>query len=859
MKNNKSFLALALLIGVAGCSKKTPETLISRWESKAEEHTVVERALASAPQGQCLKDVFSVEILKEEMKELEKKFAGGAKVTGTWKHLNLANLPIPQANFLKTYGDKIGDQKNKNSIDYSTCDDVPCLFNKIYGKENYVAGYVHYNWYLKFGNMLSADNLSPSQASAVAGEYNGKIHTLDKYLYDEKELYAFWRLSLMLKAPHTNLSYLKEIQRIPRGERFEGKDLGMACGLAYSSGFILLNDGCLTVYQNQQDTGYLYQAVTHELTHHVDFQEGRGSREFYRSHKPDYLALAGMFLKEFVDANGKQVRQWELVPGTKLMTSYSGTAPQENFAESISVFRIDGDHAKNQVSDAHFKFVKEKYFHDRSYQKEEIMKAWIQQYTPETGKAVFKAVVDCSKEAASPKSLYFKANDFSSPVLPGMLNCFGNKANEISSSLKTKIMMFEADGCHALGASSSAKSKWDIHIKDHLKVAFDKYLLELQRDKDYLARIQSFYAQVSDKKIAREAYINCYKEQSEQACFLSEIQKGALEKAQSLKLPAEQTQEMAEMYVSYHTYDSIQQETSKYYQTFVASNLETIRQESDKTWEGCLNIPQNDESTPSGSLFQIADGYMVSSFYNCLNANIPDAIKESIRNFSVDGLKLEHPKEELILKDEVQPQMVKMLKESYISAREKEFNEGVDVMASDKGAIRKQLLSNFDWVKNVVDTNQIMADCKQAGYKLVKFDPLYHLKSGLFSDYLEKNSCLNIAATPEFSNWLDSSKGQFNEKVTNGLEQKITEAAEARAQECLKQYPIDTVVNKVRFRKVREACLLDEWPKMENQVLANAIKDPLVIKFQMSPDILRMKLEANRRRLQLRIIKEHFN
>lgn len=858
MKNNKSFLALAILVAAAGCSKKTPQTLISKWEMKTEEQTVVERALASAPQGQCLKDVFSVEVLKAEMKELEKKFAGGTKVTGTWKHLNLANMPIPQANFLKTYGDKIGDQKDKNSIDYSTCDDVPCIFNKIYGKDNYVAGYVHYNWYLKFGNMLSADNLSPSQSSKIAGEYNGKVHTLDKYLFDEKELYAFWRLSLMLKTPQTNLTYLKEIQRIPRGERFEGKDMGAACGLAYSQGWILLNDGCLTVYQNQPDTGYLYQAVSHELNHHVDFQEGRGTTAFYRSHKQDYLDLAGMFLKEFVNAEGKQVRQWQLNPGTRLMTSYAGTSPQENFAESLAVFRVDGDHAKGQVTEKHFNWVKSNYYQERSFEKEEIIKRWMQQYTPETGKAVFKAVVDCSKETTSPKSQYFKASDFSNPVLPGMLNCFGNKAIEIGSTLKTKITMFEADGCQAL-VNSSQKSKWDIHIKSHLVQSFDKYLMELQKDKEYLARIQSFYAQVSDKTIAREAYISCYKEQSEEACFLSQIQKGALAKAEALKLPAEQTQEMADMYVAYHSFDNIQNETQKFYQAFVASNLETIRNESDKTWDSCLNMPHNDESSPSGSLFQIADGYMVSSFYNCLNANIPDAIKESIRNFSVDGLKLEHPKEELILKDEVQPHLIKMLKETYVSAREKEFTVAVDVMADDKGEIRKQLLSNFEWVKNVVDTNQIMADCKQAGYKIIKFEPLYHLKSGLYSDYLEKNSCYNIAGTAEFNAWLDGSKGEFNEKVTNGLEQKITEAAEARALECIKQYPMNNTINKIRYRKVREACLIDEWPKLENQVLATAAKDPLVIKFQMSPEVMRVKLESNRRRLQLRIIKEHFN
>ena len=316
---------------------------------------------------------------------------------------------------------------------------------------------------------------------------------------------------------------------------------------------------------------------------------------------------------------------------------------------------------------------------------------------------------------------------------------------------------------------------------------------------------------------------------------------------------------MAEMYVSYHSYDSIQQETKTFYRAIVTSNLESIRKEASMTWESCLNIQHNDESSPSGSIFQISDGYMVSSFYNCLNATIPDSIKETIRDFSVNGLKLQHPKEELLLKDEVQPHMVKMLKDTYVKEREKEFNLAVDVMAGDKGEIRKQLLANFDWVKNVVDTNQIIADCKQAGYKLIKFEPIYHLKNGLYGDYLEKNSCFNISASLEFNKWLDGSKSEFNEKITTGLEQKMTDAGIARAQECVRQYPIDTVINKVRYRRNRDLCLTDEWPKLETQVLQNAIKDPLVIKFQMSPEVMKIKLEASRRRLQLRIMKEHFN
>lgn len=858
MKKNNSFILLTLALIASGCTKKAPESLISKWEKKTDSIPVVERKMASAPQGQCLKDIFSVETLKAEMFELEKKYAGGKKVTGQWKHLDLSGLPVPQANFLKTFGEKIGNLSDPDSIDYSSCEDLPCIFNKIYGKENHVAGYVHYIWYLKFGHMLSADNLIPNQSSKIAGEFNGKAMPLSSYLYNDKELFGLWRLSHMLKTPHTTLSYLKEVQRVPRGEDFEGEDYKGACGLAQSSGWITLNDGCLTVYGTQDDSGYLYQAVTHELTHHIDFEQGRGTTLFYRSHKPDYLEIAGMYLNEYVDANGKNVRQWAHKPGIKLMTSYAGSAPQENFAESISVFRTDGNLARKNVTEDHFNFVSNNYYQSRSFEKEAQMKTWISAAASETGKSVFKAVVDCSKDSSGPKSTYFKASDFSAPVLPGMLNCFGNRATEISNILRGRSALYEPDGCMVLN-DYNTKGKWDIHMKDHLRGAFDKYLQELQKDKDYLARIQIYYEQLSDKRIAREAYVNCFGESNEEQCFQEEIKKNAYEKALTLKLPPEQTQEMADMYVSYHSYDVIRDETKKQYQTFVSSNLETVRKEADETWEGCKSIPHNDDQSPTGNLFTVGDGYMISSFYNCLNSNIPDAIKETVRNLSVDGVKVQNAKEEIILSKEVQPHLVGMLKEKYLAEREEEVGAAIDFMANENGELGKQLLSNFDWVKNVVDADQIMSDCKKEGYRIIKFDALYNTKAGLFGNYLETKSCVKIPETPEFNNWLNNSKDVFNQKVSDGLDEKINAIAIEVAEACLVQYPMNNAINKIRWRKQREACLLDEWPKMEAKVLDQVMSDPLVIKFQMSRETLKKQLEANRRVLQLRVMKEYFN
>lgn len=865
MKKN-NFIYLSFILLAVSCSKtRTPETLVSRLDKKTEKQSVVERKLANTQNGQCLKDIFSVETLKAEIKSLERNYQGSQMVIGRWKHLDLSRLPIPQANFLKEFGSQIGDLSDPNSIDYSRCDDVPCIYNRIYGKENNVAGYVHYLWYLKFGHMLSADNKVPDQKSASAGIFNGKSMSLSNYLYNEKELYGLWRLSHMLKPPHTNLTYLRELQRVPRGEKFEEAKFAGACGLASSTGWITLTDQCLWFQYDNDDEGFFYSSIVHEMSHQVDFQQGRGTSSLYRSHRPDYMAFTGLRLNEYVDTTGGMVRKWEIIPGAKFVSDYAKTNPQENFADSIAAFRVDGDKAKNLMASDHFSFISQGYYDSRSFDSDSLIQVWLKDYSTDIENQVFKAVVDCHKDPGNLRSNYFGRNDFSSPILPSVLGCMGMNAQTIASSIRAKIMIEEPDGCNVVSPPKKGfrlnpqESKWDISSKSYLVNVFNKYLRELQNDKQYLTRINGFYQELSDRSIAQNAYLECLGNVGEEECYSVEINRKAAEKVGSLKIPPEKMQEMIEMYVSYHSFESIKQYMQKNYQLIVSANRETIRLKAMEVWNRCRSIQHNDDETPTGRLFTPAGGYLISSFYNCLNAQMPEALSDVVRSISVDGQRVQHPKEELILNDEVRPVFASVLQGAYEREKNIEANQAVDLMSKDNGAIRTQMLSNFSWVTDVMNADQIMADCKKKAYEMIPFWPLFHLKKDLFSNYLENKGCNGISTSSEFNNWIENSKEQFNSKLDNSVDVKMEELARARAEQCLVQYPMKTQTDKVRFRKQREDCLLTEWPQMEAQVLTMIMSDPMTQKYNIPEATFRGKLETIRRRLQLRIIKEHFN
>lgn len=855
MKKNNLLILLAL--ASVGCSKsKDYPTLLSELEKQSQDEQIVERKLANLAPDKCMKDVFSLDMLKAEIKGIEKQYLSGTKVTGKWKHLNLEELPIPQANFLKAHGSRLGDLNNTNAFDYSDCKDLPCVINKIYGKPDSIAGYVHYLWYLKMGNYLTAHNTvyGGSYRDIIPGTYNGKEFAVSAYLWSEDELYAFWRLSHMIKAPHTQLKALTEIQRVPRGEYY-GFMSNYTCGLAWSHGLISLQDGCLPTGSDLYP-GTFYESVLHELTHQVDYHEGRKNQKTYRSGDQDYLDVSGFFLKEYKDDTGKMVRQWEHKPGTKLVTSYAGTSPAENFAETIAHFRVNGTVAKTMVSTAHWDYTSKNYFNNKHFDKTELIDNWIGHQKSLIAQLAFKAVGNCSKSTQAFASTYFKKTDFLVPLLPAMINCLGVKATEISKEVQAKIKVTDPDGCQVLSDYNS-RSAWEPILKPEFISLMNKYLNELKADKTYFAKVEAFHNEIPKREMANQAFLSCSDINTEEACYEEGVLRLALEKIAPLNLPAAHAQDLAELYLSSHPLEETRQNLNSYYKSFVASNKAQIDLEANDAWEKCSALPISDELPPTGNHFTVTDGYMVSSIYNCINIEFPDSAKSLVRNMAVGDLKVQHPKEELILHDEVVPELKKSFSALYVKKKEREGKAVLEYIEMDNGKLRKQQIEDFSWVKDVLNTENINQDCQKNALSKISFPLRYQLKNVVFSS-LVANACKEIHATAEYSTWLEESKSAFADKSVSGLENRILELAQLKAKECLEMYPVNTNLSRIKFKKEREACLLGEWAQLEATGIKEFQQDPLVIKFKVDINTVKSQLEINRRRLQLKVIKENF-
>ena len=865
MKLNSLILLPFMILISCSRSKNSPYLFTHLEEKGRTDQGVTQRAVANIDGTKCLKDVFSVDLLKSEIKELEKKFSSGTKLSGRWKHLNFSDLPIPQANFLKTYGDKIGDLNNPNAFDYSGCKDVPCLFNKIYGKDDHVAGYVHYLWYLKMGNLLAATNkVHDSKSQSKPGIYNGKTFAVSSYLYRDKELYGFWRLLMMMREPHTNLSAFTEIHRVPQGESFDfvveerakgGGGLGETCGLAYSSGIVILQDLCLGLYDDWEN-GNFYESILHEFSHQVDYDQGRKLRKSYRSTEQDYLDISYFFLKEYKDESNQTVRQWEHKEGIKLVSSYSGTSPAENFAETLSHFRVDGSQTKKSISDEHWDFVSKNYYSNKSFENKILMKQWVGEKSSFLAQAAFRAVSECSNSTQVYASTYFQKNDFASVLVPSMLNCLGAKAQDASAEIMSQIKVNDPDGCKVL-TSSEANTEWNPLVKRELLAAMDKYLIELKSDAKYFAKIQGFIDEIPDRTIANQAYLSCATPDRELLCYEETVLKFSIEKLGPLNLPSGHADDLAKLYLNGHPLDETKQYLRGYYKSFVASHKAQITTEALEVWNKCSAGSPQDDATPAGTKFSIGDGYLVSSIYNCLNSEFSEAVRLIVQNLAVGGVSVQHPKEEIILNEEVSPELQKALMNIYLEMRGSERDAVGDFISTDKGKLRSEIVGDFVWVKDILNSSAILRDCRKIALSKITFPVLYEMRSVAFARLIDQ-SCQNIQESPEYNTWLEQSKSVFKDKSVVGLENRILELAKIKAKSCLVQYPVDTNLNRLKFKVERENCLMGDWKQIEASAIKEFETDPMVVKFKIDVSAVKLQLEVNRRRQQLRVMKEFF-
>lgn len=702
MKGISLFIFLGVVL--AGLSlKKESSPLISH--KKAE---VRNRHIANDDAGKCMRDLFTVEELKKEVQTLETAMDTN-RIQGKWKHLDLSALPTSAADFLLKHGDKIGDPKEP--LAYETCGDVPCLYNLAYGTPEGIAGYVHYLWFLRTGVYLAADNFIPNQVVPVGGQYNGKFFPLNSYLYDQDELYGWWRLSKMIKSPFSTLTYLKEIQRIPRGEKMEGAN-HVACGLAHSDGWINLADQCLIIYP-RSDSGYFFTSIIHEMTHELDFELGkRHNDEFYRSHWEDFLNLSGFELNEYRNPAGQLVRQWYIKPEARIVTSYGKQSPQEAYAELLAYYRMEADESRNKVSEESWNFAG-KFYQGKSFENEMVADSWAKDASSRLTKDILKAFVGCQDEL-----------------------CRMQAMNLLGRDEVRRIRSEEPDGCKVLNDPYIGQS-----MPERLSSAFSTAGESMTSAADPAIReniLQNFDV-IMSPGAAYESFFACHTSGNE--CY---VEKVTNRKSSELESYGESAKLLIGAYLSTYPFEKVTIEVTSFYQSLLASRERIMKLKSDELWNSCKKIPHSDALPPSGSDFILTDGYMISSFYNCLNRDFTSGLESSLDAIKLQEFTPKNPEERAFILSLMKPRYTEMFNDLLRNGRARELKYR-DAFTQQQGQwMYNAMRSNRWWMPRGRPTRaEIETACRNKAVDLIGGEHFFHLKKELYKELLDK-TCTGI-------------------------------------------------------------------------------------------------------------------
>ena len=85
------------------------------------------------------------------------------------------------------------------------------------------------------------------------------------------------------------------------------------------------------------------------------------------------------------------------------------------------------------------------------------------------------------------------------------------------------------------------------------------------------------------------------------------------------------------------------------------------------------------------------------------------------------------------------------------------------------------------------------------------------------------------------------------------VKSKVIEKTEERAKFCLEEFPMPNALQRLAYKKQREACLIDQWERIESTVIMEATEDNL------AQDNFKAALATERRANQLKLIKNYFS
>ncbi len=185
------------------------------------------------------------------------------------------------------------------------------------------------------------------------------------------------------------------------------------------------------------------------------------------------------------------------------------------------------------------------------------------------------------------------------------------------------------------------------------------------------------------------------------------------------------------------------------------------------------------------------------------------------------------------------------------------INEEMQNIATfEIATFKDKLESNFDWAASST-IERFSSDCQKQGLSFMTSAQRYFQTPNIYLPSL-KFICSQIESSPIYQVWLKGQGATVELSLSNELMIKLEAQGEELAKSCLKDFPVDSQLNRLRFKTKRDSCLTEKWASLEVSLLNEAKETPLAQRLNLSLDSLNTRLSLERRKLQLKIMKKYF-
>jgi hypothetical protein len=843
------------LFVIAACSPQKPELVVSAaWMGERVGFTK-NRGPANTQNPSCRKELFTVEEVRREAKHYEAQLDSDRKIRGKWKHIELNSLPVPQAKFLQAIGDQYGDVNNPEAHDVSRCEDGVCVVNAVYKSTDQLEGWMTYLWYLKMGNLLTFKNKVHSQSSALGGKYNGKDYELKDYLYSRDELYAFWRMSHALSTPFKSLPRLKEIQRVPRTSAIEGRG-GMVCGVAFSNGFILLNDACLSLRGNDKDLGFMYEGTTHEMGHHVDWEIGRQSPGgMYYSEKGIWREKGGWSIKEYLDEEtNTNVRQWEnSFPATSFVRSYAQTSPAEHFADTIAFYRYEGNMTKRKIPEPVYEILRKDFYEEAEYTSTGLIDQFEKDIVHLMTADLFQAAFDCEENPGEITGVSpIAADAFPFSVSIATRRCLSQKLKDFVDQSIVEAKLNHVDGCRVLNANTEAQN-YRKQIEGRFTQEFVRHIVAARENLDYYKNLNEFYQILAKRAVPMQIMTACYGEENEKECYGLAVEALIDEVLPSSSIQSDtMIEDLKKRFYASYGFEQVRAENIKLHQDFIFSQSGIITDAVEEIWNRCSQVPLGAREALITGHFSVGEGWMEVGQFNCINREIPQAINLSLSEMSFAGLGVRDPQESKILFDLTIPYFQRELARLYGDSVAIESERVVDYVKNVIPKMIADMSKNFSWVN---EGQSFRTSCEESVLGALKSPLRYHDQKVAIQAPVSE-ACAGITSSNEFKDWIKNHSVYAQEILREAFISEITNLGYKAADECIKKNTSDNVISQLLQNRSRRSCFTWEWRGVQSTAWRESLRKTEISSITQAE--MKRLTDAEVERIRLRIIAEKF-